>query len=75
LFFVRYSVPVLWDKETKSIVNNESSEIIRMFNGVFSSFSANEEGKNLDLYPEELRSIIDETNTWVYSDINNGKSQ
>uniref|UniRef100_A0A7S1UL66 GST C-terminal domain-containing protein n=2 Tax=Phaeomonas parva TaxID=124430 RepID=A0A7S1UL66_9STRA len=67
----KYSVPVLWDKHTSTIVNNESSEIIRMFNSAF-----NENGlcKNpeLDLYPKHLRSEIDAVNEWVYPTINNG---
>ena len=64
-----YSVPVLWDKKEKTIVNNESSEIIRMFNSAFNKFSTNPE---LDLYPESLRTKIDEVNEWVYHGINNG---
>eukprot|EP00271_Cylindrocystis_brebissonii_P009867 TRINITY_DN253_c0_g1_i1.p1 TRINITY_DN253_c0_g1~~TRINITY_DN253_c0_g1_i1.p1 ORF type:complete len:324 (-),score=61.51 TRINITY_DN253_c0_g1_i1:911-1882(-) len=65
----RFSVPVLWDTQTKKIVNNESSEIIRMFNSEFNDLCKNPE---LDLYPEELRGKIDEVNEWVYSDVNNG---
>jgi glutathionyl-hydroquinone reductase len=59
----RVSVPVLWDKETHTIVNNESSEIIVMLNEVF-------EGN--DFYPESLRSEIDPLNDYVYDKINNG---
>ncbi|GAB2213733.1 hypothetical protein Droror1_Dr00018046 [Drosera rotundifolia] len=65
----KYSVPVLWDKKLKTIVNNESSEIIRMFNSEFNDFAAN---PNLDLYPSHLSSQIDEINEWVYDGINNG---
>lgn len=60
---------VLWDKEKKTIVNNESSEIIRMFNLEFNHLASNPE---LDLYPEPLRQAIDEINDLVYEAINNG---
>jgi len=63
------TVPVLWDKAQKTIVNNESSEIIRMFNSEFQDLANNPE---LDLYPEDLRDSIDEINSWVYDEINNG---
>ena len=66
-------MPVLWDKETKTIVNNESSEIIRMFNSEFNDFCETAEHQNIDLYPSNLREAIDSINTWIYSDINNGK--
>lgn len=66
-FTGRVTVPVIWDKETNSIVNNESSEIIRIFNSL-NEFSTNKE----DYYPEELRSEIDEVNDDVYNNINNG---
>lgn len=62
-------MPVLWDKKTKTIVNNESSEIIRMFN---SQFNAVAKKPALDLYPEDLKDQIDEVNSWVYPCINNG---
>ncbi len=62
------SVPVLWDKQQKCIVNNESSEIIRMFNSVFDDLT----GNKLDFYPEHLRSEIEEINELIYHDINNG---
>ena len=65
----KYSVPVLWDKKTKTIVNNESSEIMRMLNSEFNDISKVTE---LDIYPETLRSVIDEVNGWVYEHINNG---
>jgi len=64
----RVSVPVLWDKKERSIVNNESAEIIRMFNTAFDSMTSNTN----DYYPEELRQQIDETNELIYSNINNG---
>ncbi len=63
------TVPVLWDKAQKTIVNNESSEIIRMFNARFQDLANNPE---LDLYPEHLRESINEINSWVYEEINNG---
>lgn len=68
----RVTVPVLWDKQKKTIVNNESSEIIRMLNSEFNAFCKTEEGKQLDLYPEKLRKEIDEINEWIYPNINNG---
>ncbi|XP_070554823.1 glutathionyl-hydroquinone reductase YqjG-like isoform X2 [Ptychodera flava] len=68
----RYTVPVLFDKKTKVIVNNESSEIIRMLNTEFNEFCKTEDQKKLNLYPEHLKSKIDEVNDWVYPYINNG---
>lgn len=68
----RYTVPVLWDKKLKTIVNNESSEIIRMLNTEFNELA---ETPALDLYPSALQGQIDEINEWVYSDINNGVYQ
>lgn len=62
------TVPVLWDKQQRCIVNNESSEIIRMFNTAFNHLT----GNKLDYYPEKLRPEIDEINQWIYHDINNG---
>ncbi|MCM2342295.1 glutathione S-transferase family protein [Rhodoferax sp.] len=63
------TVPVLWDKKLGTIVNNESSEIIRLLNNAFQNVCAHPE---VDLYPEALRAAIDDTNAWVYADINNG---
>lgn len=65
----KYTVPVLWDKKTQTIVSNESAEIIRMLNSEFEEFSTN---KDLDLYPEDMREAIDAVNGWVYPNINNG---
>ncbi|KAI6703074.1 hypothetical protein NL676_012210 [Syzygium grande] len=62
-------IPVLWDKKLKTIVNNESSEIIRMFNTEFNHMAEN---AALDLYPSHLQTRIDETNEWIYDAINNG---
>ncbi len=63
------TVPTLWDKKSSTIVNNESSEIIRMFNTEFNEHAKRPE---MDLYPEDLREQIDSINKWVYPDINNG---
>ncbi|XP_031268103.1 uncharacterized protein LOC116126569 [Pistacia vera] len=65
----KFTVPVLWDKKLKTIVNNESSEIIRMFNTEFNDIAEN---AALDFYPADLRHQIDETNEWIYNRINNG---
>lgn len=64
----KVTVPVLWDKKTKSIVNNESSEIIRILNSGFGDLAKND----IDLYPENLRSEIDKINELTYEPINNG---
>ncbi|HEY8520166.1 MAG TPA: glutathione S-transferase family protein [Gammaproteobacteria bacterium] len=64
----RATVPVLWDKKTRTIVNNESAEIIRMLNSAFDGLTGNE----LDFYPEELRAEIDELNAYIYPNLNNG---
>jgi len=64
----RVTVPILWDKKEKTIVSNESSEIIRMFNSEFNEYADN----SVDYYPEDLRSEIDEVNSFVYDNINNG---
>ncbi|CAH3044061.1 unnamed protein product [Porites evermanni] len=68
----KVTVPVLWDKKKKTLVNNESSEIIRMFTKEFNAFCATEEQKNLDLYPDHLSEKIEELNGWIYPNINNG---
>ena len=65
----RYSVPILYDKKEEKIVNNESSEIIRMLNSEFNAFSQFPER---DLYPESLRDKIDKINEMVYQSVNNG---
>ncbi|MCC2112575.1 MAG: glutathione S-transferase family protein, partial [Hyphomicrobiales bacterium] len=64
----RVTVPVLWDKKTGTIVSNESSEIIRMFNSAFDSIGA----AAGDFYPAPLRAEIDEINELVYDRVNNG---
>ena len=67
-FTGRATVPVLWDRKTRTIVNNESSEIIRMLNSEFDEFG----DAAIDLYPERLRTTIDAINTYVYESINDG---
>jgi putative glutathione S-transferase len=64
----RVTVPVLWDKTTNTIVNNESSEIIRMFNSAFDRVGAAEG----DYYPSGLQPEIDEVNARIYRMVNNG---
>ncbi len=64
----RVTVPTLWDKKTRVVVNNESSEIIRMLNTEFNAFT----NDTTDYYPEALRRKIDEINDFVYLHINNG---
>ena len=64
-----FSVPVLLDTETRTIVNNESSEIMRMFNSEFNQFAKN---PTVDLYPSEARDMIDRMNHSIYNSINNG---
>ncbi|XP_066281845.1 glutathionyl-hydroquinone reductase YqjG-like isoform X1 [Branchiostoma lanceolatum] len=68
----RFTVPMLWDKKNSTIVTNESSEIIQMFNSEFNDFCATPEQKELDLYPEHLKAQVDGVNEWIYNDINNG---
>lgn len=64
----RVTVPVLWDKQTQTIVSNESSEIIRMFNSAFNHITGNTD----DYYPQVLRADIDKWNDYIYPTINNG---
>ena len=64
----RVTVPILWDKQTASIVNNESREIIRMFDTQFGDIAQNE----IDLYPNELQEKIDRAIDDIYDPINNG---
>lgn len=65
----RVTVPVLWDREHATIVNNESAEILRMFNAEFDAVAGHPER---DYFPEALRDEIDEINAFVYPAINNG---
>jgi len=64
----RVSVPILWDKKQDTMVSNESSEIIRMFNSAFDGIGA----KEGDYYPKALREEIDELNELIYDNVNNG---
>ncbi len=67
-FSGRVTVPILWDKKEETIINNESSEIIRIFNSSFNHLTGNKD----DYYPNELRSEIDHWNEQTYESINNG---
>ncbi|MGB1544401.1 glutathione S-transferase family protein [Spongiibacter sp. UBA1325] len=64
----RVTVPVLWDKKQQRIVNNESADIIRQFNGAFADLAE----KTLDYYPESLQADIDAINDEIYNKVNNG---
>ncbi len=64
----RVTVPILWDKKQNTIVNNESSEIIRMLNSEFNEFA----DSTMDFYPLEYAEKIDEINAFVYTRVNNG---
>jgi glutathionyl-hydroquinone reductase len=64
----RVTVPVLWDKQSRTIVNNESSEIIRLLNGAFDQWG----DAGVDFYPAGLRGAIDAINPTVYDNVNNG---
>jgi len=64
----RVTVPILWDKKTKTIVSNESAEIIRMFNTAFDEVGATEG----DYYPKALHEEIDALNRRIYNTVNNG---
>ncbi len=61
-------MPVLWDKQRKTIVSNESAEIIRMFNSAFNQLTGNHD----DYYPEEFQHEIDQLNERIYHTVNNG---
>ncbi|MCH2248530.1 MAG: glutathione S-transferase family protein [Cognatishimia sp.] len=64
----RVTVPILWDKEQETIVSNESSEIIRMFNSAFDGITGNTD----DYWPAEMRDAIEEVNARIYDTLNNG---
>ena len=65
----KYTVPILFDTKLKTIVSNESSEIILMLNSSFNDFATN---PGLDLAPKGLREAMDEVDSWIYPNINNG---
>ncbi|MBT8412505.1 MAG: glutathione S-transferase family protein, partial [Octadecabacter sp.] len=64
----RVTVPILWDTQRETIVSNESSEIIRMFNSAFDGITGNTD----DYWPEEMRDAIEDVNARVYDTVNNG---
>ncbi|TBV13458.1 glutathione S-transferase family protein [Stutzerimonas kirkiae] len=64
----RVTVPVLWDRKTRRIVNNESADIIRIFNAAFDELTRS----TLDLYPTALQEEIDRLNSHIYDSLNNG---
>jgi len=64
----RVTVPTLWDRVTGTVVNNESSEIVRMFNSEFDEWG----DPSVDLYPEALRADCDAVNDFIYPNVNNG---
>jgi putative glutathione S-transferase len=64
----RATIPILWDKQQRAIVSNESAEIVRMLNSAFDEVGANAN----DFYPAELRAEIDELNAFIYPNLNNG---
>jgi putative glutathione S-transferase len=70
-FTGRATVPVLWDKKTGTIVNNESADILRMLNSAFDHLT----GNTLNLYPQALAGAIDELNARIYTELNNGVYQ
>jgi len=67
-FTGRVTVPILWDKQLGTIVSNESSEIIRMFNSAFNDLTGNTD----DYWPQEMREPIESVNARIYSNLNNG---
>ena len=69
-FTGRATVPVLWDKKNRTIVNNESADILRMLNHAFDDFTSDADA--LDLYPEHLQNDIDALNSETYESLNNG---
>ena len=62
-------MPVLWDTKIKKIVNNESSEIIKIFNSAFNDLAEN---PKLDLAPSSLIPVMEEVDSWVYEGVNQG---
>ena len=68
VFTGRATVPVLWDSRQNVMVNNESADIIRMFNSAFEALAPSD----IDLYPDDLATEIDRLNPWIYDSFNNG---
>jgi putative glutathione S-transferase len=64
----KVTVPTLWDRQRRTVVNNESSEIIRMLSGAFNNWA----DTSIDYYPDDLAAEIDELNDFVYEHLNNG---
>ena len=64
----RFTVPVLWDSVTRRIVTNSDDDLMRIFNGEFNRFTESP----IDLYPDGLRQEIDELNTFIYENVNDG---
>jgi putative glutathione S-transferase len=64
----RITVPVLWDCATKHIVSNSDDDLMRMFNGEFNRFTRS----TIDLYPDELRQAIEDLNSFIYENVNDG---
>ncbi|PWZ00757.1 hypothetical protein BCV70DRAFT_100570 [Testicularia cyperi] len=72
-YTARYTVPILWDKKLDTIVNNESSEIIRILYTAFDDLLPQDSpARGKTYYPESHRAQIDEVNEWIYPGINNG---
>lgn len=72
-YFGKYSVPVLWDKKTNQIVNNESEDIMRMLNTALDDFLDKDSPQHdLNFYPLELQSKIDDINSWLMPNLNEG---
>ena len=66
---LRFTVPLIWDKKLQTIVNNESSDIIRIFNSGFNDLLPPEKAA-LDYYPKDLQAEIDSVNEWIFAGIN-----
>jgi putative glutathione S-transferase len=66
---ISFTVPILWDNKLNTVVNNESSEIIRIFNTAFNHLLPADKAM-VDIYPEAYRQEIDSINEWVYDTVN-----
>ena len=65
----KYAVPILFDKKLKTIVSNESADIIKILNSEFNDFAKN---PGFDLAPEDMKSSMEDVDQWIYSTFNNG---